>query len=99
MKALLLDTQSFLWWREGNSRLGRKARAAIERDASEVRISTASAWELAIKVRSGRLPFRERLAVWLPAAIHGSGFIENLTVVTSDTVFDDHDVKVLDARR
>lgn len=71
---LLVDTQCFLWWREGNSRLGRKARAAIEREASEVRVSTASAWEIAIKVQSGRLPFRERLAVWLPAAIQSSGF-------------------------
>lgn len=129
---LLLDTQALLWWREGNSRLGPKARAYIARDAAEVRVSAASAWEIAIKVQSGRLPLREPVAVWMPAAIADSGFltlsvtlehavavaelpqlhgdpfdrllivqaqIERLTIVTSDTVFDDYDVEVLDARR
>lgn len=129
---LLLDTQALLWWREGNSRLGPKARAHIARDAAEVRVSAASAWEIAIKVQSGRLPFREPVAIWMPAAIADSGFltlsvtlehavavaelpqhhgdpfdrllivqaqIERLTIVTSDTAFDDYDVEVLDARR
>ena len=95
-------------------------------------MSAASAWEIAIKIQTGRLRFREPVGVWIPAAIEESGFqalnvtfehaiavanlpqrhadpfdrmlvaqaqIENLTIVTSDTVFDDYDVKVLDARR
>ena len=33
---LLLDTQTLLWWREGNRRLGPRARAAIEREAAAV---------------------------------------------------------------
>ena len=129
---LLLDTNALLWWYAANRRLGKHARATIARDASEVRVSAASAWEIAVKVQTGRLTFPEPVAVWIPAAIEDSGFrpltvtiehaiavanlpmrhadpfdrmliaqaqTENLTIVTSDTVFDDYDVKVLDARR
>ena len=70
---LLLDTQSLLWWRDGNSRLGPKARSAIAR-AADVRVSAASAWEIAIKSQTGRLPFREPVDAWMPAAIEDSGF-------------------------
>jgi PIN domain nuclease of toxin-antitoxin system len=128
---LLLDSQALVWWREANRKLGLRARAAIERNAATVRISAASAWELAIKSRRGRLRLREPVDRWLPAAIETSGFeildvtiahavavanlpdhhddpfdrlliaqaqIEDLTVVTSDSAFDDYDVRVLDAR-
>jgi PIN domain nuclease of toxin-antitoxin system len=129
---LLLDTNALLWWYGGNSRLGKRVRSVIARDAADVRVSAASVWEITIKAQTGRLPLREPVAVWIPDAIEGSGFrplsvtvehalavaslphrhadpfdrmliaqaqIENLTIVTSDTVFDDYDVKVLDARR
>lgn len=71
---LLLDTQALLWWRQGNRRLGARARAAIGRHAAAVRVSAASAWELAIKSRMGRLTLRDPLHVWLPAALQDSGF-------------------------
>jgi PIN domain nuclease of toxin-antitoxin system len=71
---LLLDTQALLWWREGHRKLGVRARAAIERHAVSVRVSAASAWEMAIKTRGGRLKLREPLHVWLPAALESSGF-------------------------
>lgn len=129
---LLLDTQALVWWAQGNPRLGKRARSVIARDAADVRVSAASAWEIAIKTRSGRLTLRDPVTVWVPAAIEKSGFralsvtidhasavadlpqrhadpfdrlliaqaqLESLTIVTSDTVFDDYDVKVLDARR
>jgi PIN domain nuclease of toxin-antitoxin system len=71
---LLLDTQSLLWWRDGSRKLGPRARAAIEIQAATVRVSAASAWELAIKSRAGRLRLRQPLHLWLPAAIESSGF-------------------------
>ncbi len=51
---LLLDTHAFIWWRENNRRLGQKARQAIER-ADVVMVSAASAWEVGIKIASGKL--------------------------------------------
>ena len=71
---LLLDAQALLWWRQGHRKLGARARAAIERQAVSVRVSAASAWEMAIKSRAGRLTLREPLDVWLPAALEDSGF-------------------------
>src|SRR5436305_1187599 len=71
---LLLDTQALLWWRLGSPKLGIRARRTIERYAPNVRVSAASAWEMAIKVRAGRLTLPEALDLWLPAAVSSSGF-------------------------
>lgn len=71
---LLLDTQTLLWWREGSRKLGSKARAAIEHRALTVRVSAVSAWEIAVKLQSGRLTLKEPLERWMPAAVEHSGF-------------------------
>jgi PIN domain nuclease of toxin-antitoxin system len=71
---LLLDTQAFIWWDEGSRKLGRKARAAIERGADDVLISAATAWEMAIKSGSGRLKLREPVDRRISAALESSGF-------------------------
>jgi PIN domain nuclease of toxin-antitoxin system len=71
---LLLDTQALIWWREGNRKLGPRARTTIEKHAATVRVSAATAWEIAIKSRGGRLRLREPLHVWMPAALESSGF-------------------------
>jgi len=78
---ILLDTQALLWWREGSRKLGPRARAAIETEAATVRVSAASAWELAIKSRAGRLTLGQPLHLWFPAAIETSGFAAlNVTI-------------------
>jgi PIN domain nuclease of toxin-antitoxin system len=61
--------------REGSRRLGPRARAVIETEAAAVHVSAASAWELAIKSRIGKLRIRDPLHQWLPAAIESSGFL------------------------
>lgn len=71
---LLLDTHVLLWWRGGDRKLGKRARATIETHAATVRVSAASAWEMAIKSRGGRLALPEPLHVWMPAALDSSGF-------------------------
>ena len=53
-RRLLLDTHAWLWWQAGDRRLGPLARKAIV-EAAEVLFSAASAWEIAIKVSSGKL--------------------------------------------
>lgn len=52
---LLLDTHALIWWSLENPRLTKSAREAIL-VSSEVYLSVASIWEMAIKVRSGKLP-------------------------------------------
>lgn len=71
---LLLDSQALLWWREGNRKLGPRAREAISQGAFGVLVSAVSAWELVIKSATGKLTLREPIERWLPAALDGSGF-------------------------
>ena len=54
MKRLLLDTEALIWWDADDARLGQRARGAI-RQAEEVYVSAASAWEIAIKQALGKL--------------------------------------------
>jgi PIN domain nuclease of toxin-antitoxin system len=59
---LLLDTQAFLWWMSGSSRLSRGAREAISDSGNQVLFSVASAWEIAIKRSLGKLRAPENIA-------------------------------------
>jgi PIN domain nuclease of toxin-antitoxin system len=72
---LLLDTQALLWWKEGSRKLGPPARRAIERDAGTVSVSAASAWEIAIKSRTGRLALAAPLHTWMPEELERNGFL------------------------
>lgn len=53
---MLLDTHTLLWWLDGDRRLSRRAHRAIANKANIVLVSAASAWEIATKVRIGKLP-------------------------------------------
>lgn len=53
---LLLDTHTLLWWLDGDDRLSKRARLAIGDASTNVFVSAASAWEIATKVRIGKLP-------------------------------------------
>ena len=53
---LLLDTHALLWWWSDDERLSKKARTAIADERNDVFVSAASAWEVAIKHRLGKLP-------------------------------------------
>ena len=53
---LLLDTHALLWWLEGHDALSKAAQAAIAETGNEVFVSAASVWEIATKVRLGKLP-------------------------------------------
>jgi PIN domain nuclease of toxin-antitoxin system len=52
----LLDTHTLLWWMTGDSRLSNQAYALIEDIDNVSLVSAVSAWEIATKVRLGRLP-------------------------------------------
>jgi PIN domain nuclease of toxin-antitoxin system len=51
---LLLDTHALLWLMVGDPRLNPRARALID-SASEVYVSSASIWEIAIKWKLGKI--------------------------------------------
>jgi PIN domain nuclease of toxin-antitoxin system len=59
---LLLDTHTLLWWLSENASLPASARKLIANKNNEVLVSAASAWEIATKVRLGKLPIAIELA-------------------------------------
>jgi PIN domain nuclease of toxin-antitoxin system len=52
---VLLDTHAFLWWVLDDRRLSARARDIMGDAANELLFSAASAWELVIKFKLGRL--------------------------------------------
>jgi PIN domain nuclease of toxin-antitoxin system len=70
---LLLDTHVWLWWLGDDRRLGRRARQALGNPRSEVYVSAASAWEIAIKMSLGKLRVQK---ADFEAEIAANGFLE-----------------------
>lgn len=52
---LLIDTHTLLWWWSERKRLSVIARRLIEDGSNQITVSAASAWEIAIKQRIGKL--------------------------------------------
>ncbi len=52
---LLLDTHILVWWAAGDRKLPRSLRDRILSDKNDVSVSAATFWELAIKIRLGRI--------------------------------------------
>jgi len=52
----LLDTHTLIWWMTADPHLSKSARALIEQESTISLVSAVSAWEIATKVRLGRLP-------------------------------------------
>jgi PIN domain nuclease of toxin-antitoxin system len=58
---LLLDTHTLLWCFNDSRSLSPRARKLVEDGGNELLVSAASGWEIATKVRLGRLPTGEEL--------------------------------------
>ena len=71
---LLLDTHTLLWWLADSSSLPASARKLIANKNSDVLVSAASAWEIATKVRLGKLPMAVDLAHDLAAYLERERF-------------------------
>lgn len=52
---VLLDTHAFLWWDLDDVRLSDTARGILTDSATQVVVSAASIWEVAIKAGKGRI--------------------------------------------
>ena len=74
---LLLDTHTLIWWAAGEKALSRKVRRLIETEETTVLVSAATAWEIATKVRLGKLTWTASQSVELYCV--GQGF-ERLAV-------------------
>lgn len=66
---LLLDTHAFLWWVEDGPRLSGRAREAIADEGNEILFSVVSAWEIVIKVGTGKLALDEAPESMIPDQI------------------------------
>jgi PIN domain nuclease of toxin-antitoxin system len=64
---LLLDTCTFLWIVGGAKDLSPRARQAFADPANEALLSAASAWEIAVKYRLGRLALPAHPDAFVPA--------------------------------
>lgn len=76
LAALLLDTHAFLWWLAGDARLSKAARSAISDESNDIFVSAATAWEIATKVRLGKLPLPALAGAAMLRAITSQGFHE-----------------------
>lgn len=71
--SLLLDTHSFLWFIAGSSKLSEPARLSIENPETELYLSIASLWEMAIKISLGKLQLGEAFGELIPAQLSQNG--------------------------
>jgi PIN domain nuclease of toxin-antitoxin system len=79
---VLLDTHAFLWWFSDDPALTPSARKCISEVRNEVMVSAASAWELATKVRLGKLPTAIDLASQFVVRVEEERF--SLLSITAD---------------
>ncbi len=76
---ILLDTCTFLWIAADSAQLSNTARTAFL-DPGNVRyLSTAAAWEIAIKYALGRLPLPQKPEIFVPKIRDQSG-IESFAI-------------------
>jgi PIN domain nuclease of toxin-antitoxin system len=70
---ILLDTHVWLWTLVSPDRIGGRARKLVTDPACQLMLSAASAWEIAIKYRLGKLPLPEPPDVFVPPRLVRDG--------------------------
>jgi PIN domain nuclease of toxin-antitoxin system len=73
--SVLLDTQVWLWLLAQPERLGPITLSLLEDDRNDLFLSAASAWEIAIKYRLGKLPLPEAPGLYVPDRMRASGVV------------------------
>jgi PIN domain nuclease of toxin-antitoxin system len=63
---VILDTNSFLWFISGNEKLSNAAKIFISDFNNELILSTASLWEIAIKISIGKLELSQPYDKFIP---------------------------------
>ena len=75
-RGILLDTHALVWWLAGDDRLPPKVRRRLADPSEPVFVSAATAWEIATKVRLGKLPVAAPIVERLPELLAEQGFRE-----------------------
>lgn len=73
MSRYLVDTHVWLWMQTDPARLGAATRELVEDVTNELLLSAASAWEIAIKYRIGKLKLPESPITYVPDRMRRSG--------------------------
>jgi PIN domain nuclease of toxin-antitoxin system len=76
---VLLDTHSFLWFIEGNSKISTKAREIIDDTLNQPLLSIASIWEIAIKFSLKKLNLKQPFETLIPEQLELTG-VELLSI-------------------
>jgi PIN domain nuclease of toxin-antitoxin system len=94
MSRYLLDTHVWLWMQATPDRLRAQTRHLLEDTTNELLLSAASAWEIAIKHRIGKLPLPEEPSTYVPDRMRRSGVIplpvEHAHVLRTSSLPDHH---------
>jgi PIN domain nuclease of toxin-antitoxin system len=72
---VMLDTCTVIWATLSPSSLSREAREIIADEGNVIHVSAASAWEIATKVRLGKLPGAEKLEREYLDVMEDAGYI------------------------
>ena len=73
MSRYLVDTLVWLWLQTDSPRVSSELRARLADPASELLLSAASSWEIAIKFRLGKLPLPSPPSAYVPDRMRRSG--------------------------
>ena len=74
MGEFLLDTHTLLWWLNDDPALSRPAANAIGDPANTIYVSAASIWEIATKVRIGKLTDNSQIVARMPSLLQAEKF-------------------------
>ncbi len=86
---VLLDTHAFLWFITDDPRLSRRAREIMEDPESDLLLSVAGLWEIAIKSSLGKLTLSRPFGELLPHELTENGIevlriqLNHLTLLTT----------------
>ena len=71
---ILLDTHAFLWWNADDPQLSLTAKNTIADPDNTIYISVVSAWEIIIKIGTGKLSLPENPEIYIPNRIASNQF-------------------------
>lgn len=95
----LVDTKVFLWMQAEPDKLGPRAAEVLTHEGNELYLSAASAWEIALKFRLGRVILPHKPARYVPERLAASQIL-HLPIDASHALgvaeLDDHHIDPVD---
>lgn len=72
---VLLDTHCWLWMQVSPDRLSAEARSLASDPGTDLYLSAASSWEIAVKWQLGKLPLPESPRLYVPSRMERQGVL------------------------